>query len=86
MMSLRLETKFSSQATKSKGQTATLEALATREKGLGSVATRRRFPTGRHVSQFQSVDLSAHSKSSMVARPTYQKLSSPAQNSINERN
>lgn len=27
-----------------------------------SAATRRRFPTGRHVCQFQSADLSAHSR------------------------
>jgi hypothetical protein len=31
---------------------------------IWSAATCRRFPTGRHVAQFQSADVSAHSKSS----------------------
>jgi len=29
---------------------------------IWSAATRRRFPTGRHVARFQSADISAHSK------------------------
>ena len=33
------------------------------ECGLWSAATRRHFPTGRHVSQFQSAVMPAHSKS-----------------------